>query len=107
VEKKKLTLILGQGPYQSDRAYTTLGFVVTALVAGMEVNLFLTENNVFLGKEGQNPVDFANAQEWLERAIGEGARIKACEICSEERGMISEDFIEGVELTLRTTCGLD
>lgn len=96
--KKKMTVILSQGPYQSERGYTALRLVLTALLEGMEVNLFLLENGIYLGKKGQSPVDFANAQELLKQAIGEGVKIKACEICSKERGMKKEDFLESVEL---------
>ena len=97
--QKKLTIILGSAPYQTERAYTTLRFVRTALIEGLEVNLFLTEDGVYLAKKGQDPTDFANAKEWLENSISEGAKVRACSICCKERGIVKEELVDGVELT--------
>ncbi|MFQ6084981.1 MAG: DsrE/DsrF/TusD sulfur relay family protein [Candidatus Bathyarchaeia archaeon] len=94
---ESLTIILSSGAYQSERAFTALRFVLTALVEGLRVNLFLTEDGVFLAKKGQNPDDFKNAGEWLALAIKEGAKVLVCGICAGERGMGEADFIEGAK----------
>jgi tRNA 2-thiouridine synthesizing protein D len=96
--KKKVTIILGSAPYQTERYYTTLRFVRTALVDGLEVNLFLFEDGVFVAKKGQDSTDFAEAEEWLKNAISEGAKVRACAVCGRQRGVKKEDLIDGVEL---------
>ena len=94
---ESLTVVLSSGPYQSERAFTALRLVLTALVEGLKVNLFLIEDGVFVAKKGQNPKEFPNAGELLELAMKEGANILTCGICAEERGMKEGDFIEGIK----------
>lgn len=102
----KITVILGEVPYGKERAYSTLRFILAALSEGHEVNLFILEDAVFLAKRGQNPPEFPglmdehmpNCEKLLKSAIKQGAKIKACRVCSEERGLKEEEFIEGVEI---------
>ena len=94
---ESLTVVLSSGAYQSERAFTALRFVLTALVEGLKVNLFLMEDGVFLGKKGQNPEYFKNAGEQLALAIKEGAKVLACGTCAGERGMKEVDFMEGIK----------
>lgn len=95
---ESLTVVLCSGPYQSERAFTALRLVLTALVEGLKVNLFLMEDGVFLGKKGQNPKDFQSAEERVTLALKEGAKIIACGICAGERGMSEADFLEGIKV---------
>ena len=95
---ESLTIILGSGAYQSERAFTALRLVLTALVEGLKVNLFLIEDGVFLGKKGQDPKDFQNAGERLELALKEGAKIVACGVCAGERGLSEADFMDGIKV---------
>ena len=94
---ESLTVVLSSGAYQGERAFTALRFVLTALVEGLKVNLFLIEDGVFIAKKGQNPNDFANAGEMLALAVTEGAKIVACGICARERGINEADFMEGIK----------
>ena len=95
---ESVTVVLGSGAYQSERAFTALRFVLTALVEGLKVNLFLIEDGIFAGKKGQNPKDLHNVEEWLTEAIEEGAQVVACSICAGERGMKEAEFVEGIKL---------
>lgn len=72
---------------------------LTSLVEGMEVNLFLVEDGVFLAHKGQEPKDYANALEWLQRAMAEGAKVRVCGVCVQGRGLKQEELIEGAEVT--------
>ena len=90
--------MLGSGAYQSERAFTALRFVLTALVEGLKVDLFLVEDGVFVAKKGQNPIEFANVGELVTLAITEGANILTCGICARERGISEEDLLEGITL---------
>ena len=83
----------------SGRAFTAINFINTALLEGHSVKVFLLEEGIFLAKKGQNPGNFANAQEKLEAAIKEGGdriEVKACGTCMKERGVAEEEFVDGV-----------
>jgi tRNA 2-thiouridine synthesizing protein D len=99
-----IPVAVGDPPYGKQRVYTTLRFSLVALHEGPRVNLFLLEDAVFAAKRGQKPpempVDEAgmpNCEELLAAAIQEGLTVKACRVCSAERGLRAEEMIEGVE----------
>ncbi|MCS3900692.1 DsrE/DsrF/TusD sulfur relay family protein [Methanococcus voltae] len=93
----KFTVIITTAPYGQERAYSALRFALTALVEGIDVNIFLLEDAVYVAKGTQNPVDVPNYLELLTGAIDAGAVVKACGPCSKARG-VSEDLVEGVQL---------
>ena len=87
---------LGSPAYSSERAFTALNFIHTALMEGHELKVFLFEDGIFLSKRGQDPGNFANPLPWLETIIEEGAEVKFCGTCAKERGLTEEEIIEGV-----------
>lgn len=100
-----ITVVLGDPPYGKQRVYTTLRFSLVALHEGHQANLFLLEDAVFAAKRGQQPpampvgdVGMPNCEELLRAAIQEGLRVKACRVCSAERGLQPEEVMEGVEI---------
>jgi tRNA 2-thiouridine synthesizing protein D len=93
---ESVTIVLGSSAYQSERAFTALNFAQTATLEGMKVKIFLFEDGVFLGKKGQEPGNFKNAEEWLKKVIADGAEVRACGTCIKERGVSEKEFIEGV-----------
>lgn len=99
-----ITVVLGDPPYGKQRAYTALRFSLAALREGHQAKLFLLEDGVFAAKRGQQPPDMPvgeagmpNCEEMLQAAIEEGLSVKACTVCSVERGLTLEEVMEGVE----------
>ncbi len=99
-----ITLVLADAPYGKQRPYTALRFSLAALREGHQVNLFLLEDGVFVGKRGQQPTDMPvgdagmpNCEEMLQAAIQEGLKVKACAVCSVERGLALDEVTDGVE----------
>ncbi len=103
-----ITVVLGESPYGKERPYTTLRFVLAALVAGHKVNLFILEEAVFLAKKGQKPMELPslleheampNCEQMLRAAIKQGAIVKVCGVCASERGLVQEELVEGAEIS--------
>ncbi|WP_423792139.1 DsrE/DsrF/TusD sulfur relay family protein [Methanocaldococcus indicus] len=94
----KFTVIIGSAPYGRERAYSALRFALTSLLEGVEVNIFLIEDGVYVAKKNQNPSDVPNYLELLKNAIDLGANVKVCGPCCKARGLSEEDLIEGVKL---------
>ncbi len=99
-----ITVVLADPPYGKQRVYTALRFSLAALHEEHQANLFLLEDGVFAAKRGQQPPDMPvgdtgmpNCEEMLQAAIQEGLRVKACTVCSVERGLKPEELTEGVE----------
>jgi len=99
-----ITVAVADPAYGRQRVYTALRFSLVALHEGHQVNLFLLEDAVFAAKRGQKPPEMPvggagmpNCGELLEAAIQEGLTVKACRVCSAERGLRAEEMTEGVE----------
>lgn len=96
---KTITIVVSSGPYTHERSYTALRLALTSLVQGLKVNIFLVEDGIFVAHKGQSPKEYANAMEWLQKALGEGAKLRVCGICCVGRGIKQEDLIDGAEIT--------
>lgn len=99
-----ITVAVADPSYGRQRVYTALRFSLVALHEGHQVNLFLLEDAVFAAKRGQKPPEMPvggagmpSCEELLGAAIQEGLAVKACRVCSAERGFRPEEMIEGVE----------
>jgi sulfur relay (sulfurtransferase) complex TusBCD TusD component (DsrE family) len=99
-----ITVAVGAPPYGKQRVYTALRFSLVALHEGHRVNLFLFEDAVFAAKKGQKPPEMPvggagmpNCEELLGAAMQEGLTVKACRVCSAERGLRPEEMMEGAE----------
>ena len=99
-----ITVAVGDPPYGKERVYTALRFSLVALHEGHQVNLFLFEDAVFAAKRGQKPPEMPvgdagmpNCEELLRASIQEGLRVKACRVCTSERGLSQEEAVEDVE----------
>jgi len=100
-----ITVVVGDPPYGKERLYTALRFSLVALHQGHQVSLFALEDAVFAAKRGQRPPEMPvgdagmpNCEELLQAAMQEGLTVKACRVCSAERGLSPEELIEGVEM---------
>jgi tRNA 2-thiouridine synthesizing protein D len=103
-----ITVVVGEPPYGKERLYSTLRFVLAALVDGHTVNLFIFEDAVIAAKTGQKPPELPslleheampNCEELLKAAIKQGARVKICGVCAAERGLTQEQVVEGAEIS--------
>lgn len=99
-----ITVAVGDPPYGKERVYTALRFSLVALHEGHQVNFFLFEDAVFAAKRGQRPPEMPvgdagmpNCEELLRASIQEGLKVKACRVCSAERGLSQEEVVEDVE----------
>jgi len=99
-----ITIVIGDPPYGKERVYTALRFSLVALHEGHQVNFFILEDAVFAAKRGQKPPEMPvgaagmpNCEELLAAAIQEGLKVKACRVCSAERGLSPEEVMDGVE----------
>ncbi|MCJ7510468.1 MAG: DsrE family protein [Dehalococcoidia bacterium] len=99
-----ITVAVGDPPYGKQRVYTALRFSLVALHGGHQVNLFLFEDAVFAAKSGQKPPEMPvgeagmpNCEQLLAAAMQEGLTVKACRVCSAERGLCAEEMVAGVE----------
>jgi tRNA 2-thiouridine synthesizing protein D len=100
-----ITVVVGDPPYGKERVYTALRFSLVALHQGHQVNMFVLEDAVFAAKRGQSPPEMPvgdagmpNCEQLLAASIQEGLKVKACRVCSANRGLTSEELIEGVEM---------
>ncbi|MHA2287217.1 MAG: DsrE/DsrF/TusD sulfur relay family protein [Promethearchaeota archaeon] len=98
-KKKTFTIVIGNAAYTSERPYTMLRFAYTALLEGHNINIFLVEDGVFVGKDNQDPSTYDNVGKWVKDVIEEGAVIKACGVCTKARGVTAEELIDGIEVT--------
>ncbi len=97
-EKKSIAVILGSHAYQSERAFTALNFIQTAILEGHTVKVFLFEDGVYLAKKGQEPGNFKNGGAWLAGLVPDIAEIKCCGTCIKERGLSQPELTEGIEV---------
>lgn len=100
-----ITVMIGDPPYGRQRLYTAIRFLLVALHEGHKANLFLLEDAVFAAKKGQEPPEMPvgnagmpNCEELLKAAILEGLEVKACRVCSSERGLRADEVIAGVQI---------
>jgi len=106
-EPISIAVILGSHAYQSERAFTALNFIQTAIIEGHTVKVFLFEDGVFLAKKGQDPGNFKNGGAWLEELVERIDVIQACGTCCKERGLTADDLLAGVEIgTMHFLVGL-
>ena len=97
--KKTFTIVIGDGPYTRERPYTMLRFAYTALLEEHNVNIFLVEDGIFVGKKNQDPTTYDNIGKWMANVIEEGANVKSCGVCMKARGVEDEELMEGIKKT--------
>ena len=90
---KNITILLSRGPYSSEYADMALKFANRALDKGYSVNLFLYQDGVWVQHANQGPKRFPNVGKLLEDAVAKGLQVKACERCSQARGLDRDDLV--------------
>lgn len=73
----KLTIILQDAPYGSEKAYNALRYASGLVAQQVEVNLFLLGDGVLIAKSRQKtPTGYYNAAEMLGALLAQGVKAK-------------------------------
>ena len=95
----KLTMILQDAPYGSEKAYNAFRYASALLANQVTVNLFLLADGVGVAKLGQKtPTGYYNTASMLGELIAKGVKVKTCGTCCAARGLGQQELIEGVEM---------
>ncbi len=74
---QKLTIVIQDGPYGSEKAYNALRYVSALLTNQVAVNLFLLADGVGVAKRGQKtPTGYYNTADMLSQLIAKGVKVK-------------------------------
>ena len=74
---EKLTIIIQDAPYGSEKAYNALRYAATLLNAPVSVNIFLLADGVGVAKHNQKvPSGYYNTADMLARLIAKGVKVK-------------------------------
>ena len=96
---EKLTIILQEAPYGSEKAYNAFRYVSALLANQLTVNLFLLADGVGVAKRGQKtPTGYYNTASMLGELVAKGVKVKTCGTCCAARGLGEQELIEGVEM---------
>lgn len=94
-----ISIILGSGPYTTERPYTAMRFAYTALINDHKVNMFLFEDAIFAAKKNQNPSNVYNMGEWVKKCMEEeNFTLAACGVCMKSRGVNIGELIDGIKV---------
>jgi sulfur relay (sulfurtransferase) complex TusBCD TusD component (DsrE family) len=96
---EKLTIILQEAPYGSEKAYNAFRYASALLANQVIVNVFLLADGVGVAKRGQKtPTCYYNTANMLGDLFARGVKVKTCETCCAARGLSQQELIEGVEI---------
>jgi len=74
---KKLTIVLQEAPYGSEKAYNALRYASALLAHQVSVNIFLLADGVGISKENQKtPTGYYNTANMLSELIAKGVKVK-------------------------------
>ncbi len=74
---EKLTIILNDPPYGTEKVYNGLRFASALLSAGVSVNLFLLADGNAAARRGQKtPTGYYNVADMLSELIAKGVKVK-------------------------------
>ena len=100
-----MTILIGSGPYTTERPYTALRFAYTALLDDNSVRVFLFEDAILAAKKKQNPSNIYKIEEWINKCLEEkNFEIAACGVCMKARGMAAEELMDGIQIGTMEKC---
>lgn len=74
---EKLTIVLQDAPYGSEKAYNALRYVSALLAQQMAVNIFLLGDGVGVANRNQKtPTGYYNTANMLSELIAKGVKVK-------------------------------
>jgi len=73
----KLTIVIQDAPYGSEKAYNALRYASALLTQHVDVNLFLLADGVGVAKGDQKtPTGYYNTADMLRQLIAKGVKVK-------------------------------
>jgi len=74
---EKLTILIQDAPYGSEKAYNALRYAAALLTQQVAVNLFLLADGVGVAKRNQKtPTGYYNTADMLSQLIAKGVKVK-------------------------------
>ena len=74
---ERLTLIIQDAPYGSEKAYNALRYASALLAQQVAVQIFLLADGVAVAKRNQTtPTGYYNTADMLSRLIAQGVKVK-------------------------------
>jgi len=99
IQKLKLTVIVNDAPYGSERVWNALRLASasTSAETGMEVKVFLMGDAVAAAKRGQaTPEGYYNLERMLSDLLTKEVEVRTCGTCMKARGISDADLVDGV-----------
>lgn len=94
------TIIINKAPYGDELVWNALRLAQALLAKGVDVNIFLLGDSVFVAKKGQaTPHGYYNLERMLEELMENGANVRACGTCATARGLDEKTMVEGVKIS--------
>lgn len=92
-----VTIVLQDAPYGSEKVWNALRLSQALLSVGSKVRIFLYADSVTAAKSKQMPPKgFYNIGDMLKGLVDRGVEVRSCLTCTSARGLVQEDFVEGV-----------
>lgn len=100
---KKITLVLHESPYGSERAFNAMrlaGALLERHSGTTEVRVFLLADAVYCAMQSQvRPEGSYCLEDMLAAAAARGAKVRACGTCMEHRGLFGVPMLPCVEVS--------
>jgi uncharacterized protein involved in oxidation of intracellular sulfur len=96
-----LLFILNDGPYGSEKTFNALRLALNIKEQHEDkvaVKLFLMSDAVTAALKHQRPSEGYNIQQMLEILLAQGAEVKLCRTCTDDRGVTDLTLIEGAQI---------
>ena len=97
----KILLVINDAPYGTEKAYNALrlAMVLQKEQPDVEIRIFLMADGIFCAIPNTNtPTGYYNIERMIKSVISKGGIVKACQSCSQARGLIEMDLIEGLDI---------
>ena len=100
-------IVLEGGPYQTQRWETAYRIAEAALGRSDDVTIFLYMDGVYNALATENFSSLKKVpKDYLDSLLGHGARVYACETCTNNRGLEEgRDYLKSVEIRGSTEVG--
>ena len=94
-----ITIIINDAPYsKTDKAWNGLRLAKTLLDLGKEVNIFLIDRGIDVGKQNlQVPEGEVDLEELVKEILSMGGKFKGCKTCITRCSIKKDPLIDGVE----------
>ena len=98
----KILILINDAPYGSEKPFNALRIAnnLSKFHQEVEVRIYLTADAVSCAVANQlTPNGYYNIERMLKLSINKGAKVKICGSCSDARGLMATQLIEGAEMS--------